>query len=296
MDRYLPAPEILGAGLLSFALVRPYADRAARLVADSVADPCTFLVWAGEAAVLVVFGSVNQAQAERVRARLGDPIAGHLDLLLSIDLREQSVPIFFDFEGAWVRCAGLIASTAYPQGLPRIQRSNLPGGEVKLSENELRALAALLESPRHSLSSVRSIVGQPSASGSLAERRIIQRGWVQPRSFLNPRAVARTIDGFPSHLVFVHGRWKNGAKGPELQYELQSACGVSPFLFVSSEQAALIGMLAVGTGTSLTARGVGRPAVLETLQRFLERIEVLREPLARLNSSVEHRYARLLAH
>jgi hypothetical protein len=292
-DRQVPAPEILGTNLLGFALVRPYLEHSRRLMAECAADPANLLVWAGQTATLVMFGVRDLAEMERIRARLTRAVVGQVELAIALDLRARTVPIFFDFEGAWVRFAGLEGAAKYPQGLPSLLKGSPLTDDQAPSDPEIRAVAALVGLTSRSSPGPGSGPEEASLRESSATRRCTQRGWVQARTFLNPGAVARTIDGFPTQLAFVHGRWKGREASRELQDELLLEGSHAPFLLVPGQDEALIGMLATGSAAPLQRRGPVRP-LLPVLHQFLERIEVVREPVAAVRVVVDHQYGRLL--
>jgi len=122
------------------------------------------------------------------------------------------------------------------------------------------------------------------------ERQFLRRGWGEFRSFLDPAGCARWASNFPHAIAFVRGSLIQGAEAPELFQALVGHCGVNPFLYATDDKAVFFGCLSRRVGVLGETPEIGRISLLPTIQRFLRRIVVIREPLDNLVPVVDHQY------
>jgi hypothetical protein len=287
-ERWVPNLAALGHRRLAFDLTRPFADDR-RAVLDRLRSlPETLLLWAGPETLITV-RAAGPSEIGVSRSPGSEFLRSGASSTLLADPAEGEVPAYFDFEAAWVRRWGLGATRTYPQPYP----GGLPAGA---SEDDPRPTDAEARV-------VRSLIApgadeRPDASSALSREpwvsRCVQKGWVTLRTFLDPLAVARRIEGFPTQLVFLRGSLRPGARPDQPFHDVVADCGVGPFLFATDGKDVLIGALAMGPGPA----GLGGPAprapVLATLQRSTRGISVVREPLASLDVWVDHEYGRLV--
>jgi hypothetical protein len=292
-DRYVPDFAALGRPLLTFAIAAPFSEELFPTLQRWRAQPENVLLWAGTSAVFGVFASPPRPTPPPWHTALFDTPAFETCYVLLADARNASVPVFFDFEAAWVNAVGLPGAVSYPQPVPRGSHSSGAEEEDPLSPSERAAAMRLVMRPF-----VPQPPGGPSApSGGIlvgmADRRCLREGRVAFRSFLDPSAVARSITGFPGQCVLLHGSLRAGAHPAGLFHALVSSTAARPFLFATDGQQLLMAALAApGLRHDGAAPSAATPA-MEVVQRFLSHIVVHREPLDALQTVVDHRYDRL---
>lgn len=293
-DRYVPHPVAFGRPLVTFLLLRPYADRFDELVTLVSSDPGAVVVWRG---AQVVVGVVYHREPEEVGQLVHRIDTGHLaPTPSSITVRTEgpSIPVFFDFEGLWCHVAGLPGTLAYPHGL---------GGGM-LSEQDEPVPTTL--SP-HQWWAASELVRRPFVAGEqgrgahlvgpfglpFSQRRLLQRGWVVHRTLLEPGRLPPYQGRAADQVVLVTGTPRKGARPEVLFSTLSRESRVYPFLFVTGSERWLFGAMG-GSMPPPAGPEVGRRPVLPTMREYLEGIEILQEPAGGFVSAVDHRYDRLL--
>ncbi len=295
-DRYVPHPVPMGRPFVSFLLARPYADRAEDLTRLVMGNEGTVLHWAGTQVTLSVLFHPNGADAKKLVKRIAESNLSLPPALVTCRAEGPSVPVYFDFEGLWGHVAGLDGTLAYPHGLGggMDQEAGLNGESEppsRLSPHQWWAAGELLHRPFVATEQGRGghLVGPLGLPFS--QRRLLQRGWVTHRTFLDPGRVPPYQGRTADQVVLVTGTPKAGAR-PELLFgTLGRECRVYPFLFATSPDRWLLG--ALGSSTPVAETPPRRP-VLPTLREHLEGIDIVQEAAASLVSMVDHRYDRLL--
>jgi hypothetical protein len=293
-ERYVPDPVALGRPIVAVALAQPYTEMHARATAIWAARSEAVNVWLFPDTLLGVFLLEGPSEVEALHQQLGDSQIHRSLFVLNCDLRAPTLPVFFDFEAAWVRITGIPGTLAYPRSLPSAVRTGA-SRPTSLSEADRRTLRSLL--------SGRLEVAGPSGSaarmvrlvGGGRDRRLAHRGLVEFRSFLEPAACARWVSDFPETIALVRGELLDGGAAPALFRALVGECRVSPFLFATDGRAVLFGCLSKKTGDRGGTPSPRPPPMITTIRRFLRRIVVVREPLAALTPLVDHRYDRPFA-
>jgi hypothetical protein len=285
-DRYVPNPVVLGYPTALFLVARPYSERAVAAVEQWRSHPRNVLLWSSPELLFGVFLARGPEEAEAIQRRLTDASAVRLEVGLRTDLTEATVPVYFDFEAAWTGWTGLSGTIRYPRALPSGEFDRPNGG---LTSGERSAISGLLVAP--------FLGGNPARGISRfsrlyrAERRWLHSGQVEFRSFLNPREVARWVTRFADQVVFVHGDLLEPGGAADLFHALVSDCGVGPFLFATNGRSVLWGALSSSSFTS--PRRPSAP-VLPRVKSYLREIRIVREGLAHLEPTVDHRFERLL--
>jgi hypothetical protein len=142
-DRYLPAPDAFGLDRLTFALARPPMERAPKIVERWQTRADNVLLWATDEAVLGVF-------LQRVTTgHRRPPILEEADVtsaqILEVDCSRDAIPVYFDFEMAWVRATGLPGvSSGYPRTLPGLTRDPLRQSIIAPPPSQLEDLIRLV--------------------------------------------------------------------------------------------------------------------------------------------------------
>jgi hypothetical protein len=286
-DRYVPNPVVLGYRTALFLVARPYSERALAIMEQWRSHPRNVLLWASPELLFGVFLARGPEEAEAIQRRLTDASAVRLEVGLRTDLTEATVPVYFDFESAWTGWTGLPGTIRYPRPLPSGEFDRPNGGG--LSPGERGAISGLLVAP--------FLGGNPARGVSRfsrlyrAERRWLNSGQVEFRSFLNPREVARWVTGFADQAVFVHGELVEPGGASELFHALVSECRIGPFLFATNGRSVLWGAL---SSTSFTPPRRSSVPVLAKVGTYLRGIQIVREDLAHLEPTVDHRFERLL--
>ncbi len=298
-DRYIPHPVPAGRPFVSFLLARPYADKAeelARLVAE---DPGAVLHWTGSQVSLSVHLHRDAAEPRRLLKSVG---SGQLSLpptLVTVRAEGPAIPVYFDFEGLWCHLAGLSGTLAYPHGLgggadgaaPEPDDEEEVSSRLAFTPHQWWAAGELLRRPF-------ALEGQ-GRGGHLvgpfglpfSERRLLERGWVNHRTILDPGRVPPYQGRVADQVVLVTGTPRTGARPEVLFSTLGRDCRVYPFLYVTGNDRWLLGAMG-GSGPSPDAPP--RRPVLPTLREFLEGIEIHQEAAASFTAKLNHRYDRLL--
>lgn len=288
-DRFLPEPAFFGYDRWTIAVASPLVDRAQELVDAWAARPECLHLYASEEAVLGFFASRRSHSRELANVLNADDMS-RVSYQLQVASEARSVPAFFDFEAAWVRFAGLSGLLGYPHpfggGLPHSDPAGARGPSLSHRKTIERIVCSAVDRTERS--------GPPSRERGFpwlrTEDRYFRRGWMTFRSFLDPTALAASVQGFPGWAAVVHGSLIPPHRPQELFRAMVGECGVGPFLFVTDDQEVLLATLSAGPGAHRV-----RPAadVALTIQRYLKGIAVVRWPWAGTRVPVAHRYDRL---
>jgi len=282
-ERFVPDPLAWRLPYLRFDIVRPDPGEEGQFNDRLAAAPGAFHVWRGDGLVFVA------SFAGEGGPRQPDKSAGP-GWRLSVDLREPSVPIFFDFEGAWSRIVG-IPPRVYPRSMPSWSGAG-QSGEGRPPVSVRREAETLIRRPFAGRDGAPSGRHLGSWIGLGGGRRAMSARLVQRRCFLD---LARLpgFDGWRLRSVgFVMGPLRAGA-GPESLYrELLFEGGMTPFLFASDGESVLIGALSPAPPG---APDRPRTRISEILASRLESSTLITTPVTSLSTPVAHRYDRLTA-
>jgi hypothetical protein len=283
-DRFVPSPEVFGLDRVTLAITRPPIDRIGPVVRRWQARPENVVLWATDDQVFGVFLSKGVGDSG-ISGWLGEDGEGEVVHLLDAELRPDRVPVYFDFEMAWVRAAGLAGvSEACPRSFPAPPASS----DQRIDH---RPLASQRTEIRGLVDRYGGGAGLPPSVGSWLGRRFEERcyrlGWAAFRTFLNPMAIASSVTGFPGWCAFVRGRLRSQAQASRLFSALVGSAGVSPFLYATDGAEVWFAALSMGPGTR---RGTEHAPVLATLQAHLEQISVDQWPLLASRVINDHRY------
>ncbi|HEV2428355.1 MAG TPA: hypothetical protein VGV64_00705 [Thermoplasmata archaeon] len=290
--RLVPDLALAGAARLNFALVEPFEERRSRTHQVLRRVPRMVVLWAGTELIFAVYASTSTAPVREAFPGLEGSLRPRASWTLSASPSESGVPVYFDFEASWVRRWGLPGCRSYPQPYPvRSMRADDAEGEEPSPPTaaEIRLAKAMVTGGPEAIEGPASRVG---SIGSLRRRRL-ERDALRRRTFLDPVAVHRSIDGFPPQIVFLHGRLRPDVAADAPLHDLLGKCSVGPFLYASDGREVLMGALSMGPGMQYVGGPVRPAPVLPTLGRSLREIEVRREPLESLKVLVDHDYGRL---
>ncbi len=293
-DRYVPDPGTLQRPFVSFTLARPYLDHLEEFERAFTGSPDAVALWIGSLWSLgVSFHSIS-SKGVRPGSVTGSVPTAAWSVTITVPSVPATVPVYFDYEGLWSHFAMFDGTLAYPHGLSTVLDEN--DGRPALSPHQRWAMAELLHRPF----SVPADGGGPHLVGPLglpfSQLRLLRRGWVTHRTFLEPNRVPSYRGRSFDRVVMVFGTPRSEARAERLFAALAHECWVYPFLFVVGSDRWLLGALAGprapdGSPVDLEPR---RP-VLATVQEYLEGIEILQEPLLTWRPVLDHRYDRLLA-
>ncbi|MCI4328749.1 MAG: hypothetical protein L3J86_04110 [Thermoplasmata archaeon] len=288
-ERFVPDPLAWGLQCLRLDLVRPKPGHAAAWSERFAATPGAFHVWQGDGLVFAASLLRARKASDETKFR-NEQLDANRSWQLDVDLRQPSVPIYFDFEGAWSRIAGAPGPRVYPRPLP-----HWPGGDsleqARIPESLRRGAEDLIRTPfrahggRATGRHLGSVLGFGGPKGATAI------GLVQRRGFLDLAKIP-AIDGWQLQgLSFVTGTIRKGTQPESLYQELLGECGMTPFLFATDGGSVLIGAL------SPAPRAVAPPSrtrISEILTKRLEPWSLVNTPVPFLSTPLNHRYDRLL--
>ncbi len=292
-DRYVPDPARLGRPYATFVIARPYADRLGALAVAPTGSAVLPVLWTSPQLALAILFHARPGDGPATARRWHDGAIIATEVVVTVDVRQPTVPVYFDFEGIWDHLTGLPGTISYPHGLGGVLQDE--GGEAPLSAHTLWAYGNLLARPfaarengedGHQL----GVFGLP-----FSERRLLTRGWVTHRVLLNPSQVPSYGGRAADRLFLIAGAPKPGARPDVLFARLTRDHRAFPFLYAVGSDRWMIGALG---GEPLPPPQPddrrSRPPILPMLAEFLAGIEIFQEPVASLSMEIDHRYDRLL--
>ncbi|MFY9717788.1 MAG: hypothetical protein WAK40_07665 [Thermoplasmata archaeon] len=293
-DRYVPHPVPLGRPLVSFVLLRPFADRFAETVEIVSSNPGTVVLWTGAQMALAVMFHSKANDARRTVDTLVKNRLSPEPRTVTVRADGPNVPVYFDFEGLWCNVVALPGTIAYPHGLGgTVEGVETEEESIALSSHQWWAVGEMLRRPFVAAEQGRGAHLVGPLGLPFSQRRLLQRGWVVHRTILDPSRLPPYQGRSADQVVFLTGTPRDGAR-PELLFAtLSRESRVFPFLFVVGPDRWLLGAMGGSTPPPDDPRASRRP-VLPTLQEFLEGIEIVQEPAATFRALVDHRYDRLL--
>lgn len=298
-DRYIPDLEFVRRPFVTFILAEPYIERAAAVAESWQTDPSVVLLLRSpESFFAVVCGSDPKGHFPGTKD-VTDAVAMRRSVSLTVDSRGPGIPVYFDFEAAWDRLAGLRGTYGYPHGWRCRSAPSENEGEVHgeasdpapLSASQRSVLASLLRRPFESAEGDRGAGRSSPFFLPRSQLRLLSKGLASYRVFLHPQRIP-PFDGHQvERLVYVAGTLRQGEDAQTLLRALVQGSRVTPFLYAYSSSRVVFGAL-----SPVSASRVGpRDSVSATLEAYLSDIEVQRQSLNALSTVVDHRYDRLLA-
>jgi hypothetical protein len=288
-ERFVPDPLAWGLTSLRFDLVQPERGQEGSVSERLAASPGTFHIWQGDGLVLAasLLDAEKTEARTKARERVTDP---DRSWQLVADLRQPTVPIYFDFEGAWSRVVGAAGPRIYPRPLPHWTGGESSSGE-RPSDHVRREAEALIRRPFHG--APRSSSGRHLGSilGFGGPRGPLSTGLVQRRCFLDLTKLP-AVDGWQLRsLSFVTGTLRTSLSPATLHHALLYEGGMTPFLSAEGQSKVLIGALSPAPRSTLART---RTRISEILTKELESWTMVGTPVSSLSTPVDHRYDRLL--
>lgn len=293
-DRYIPNPVEFGLPYATFTLTRPFADRLPEFLARGGQDLNTVYLAAGAQVALAIGFYERQGAAEEVATSPVRSGAAAWSFSLVVDLREPSVPVYFDYEGSFAHLGEAEGAEGYPQGLggapPATERTEAELGGRRASW----AATELVHRPFDAVSAGREAHRVGPLGLPWGQQRMLNQGWIVHRVLLDPARLPPFRGRSADQQVFVVGTLRSGARPEELFAMLTRDCRVFPFLFVVAGRRLLLGALGRPPGAPPEPPNARpRRSVMATLQERVEGIEILQEPAAQFRVELDHRYDRL---
>jgi hypothetical protein len=291
-DRFVPNPDAIGIPRVTFYLSRPAAEEANSVLDQLSKLPGTVEAWAGTQVVFSVVFHDSVGSSELLLKRINEGKLGNPRAVVSVDTgktmaSESQVPVYFDFEGAWVRFCGLSATRRYPCPLPPPHPATSARDDAtkQVSPSVASLLTRHFTRPSH-------LMGPSSIPRS--QRKSLQLGKVEWRVFLDfSRLRMLEYRGLSFHdLIFVTGTMRKPNGLAELLPDLLAGCNVRPLLLAGDDASVLMIGLGIGLGATRYAPPDLQPSrsVVQTMAHHAKDIDVIREPLISFRTPVAHRY------
>lgn len=278
-DRYVPMPWSTGMASVECRLISPAPADRGRIEGDWAGRPENVVVWSGPNVIFGVFF-----------IRKHGPAPSTEGTTITVTLDSGSLPVYFDYSRAWSRFIGVGHGTGYPRSL----------GDASTSTERAYgpALGSLLDRDgAGDHGSTRSHRWHSAAGLSRSDQRILDRGLVQSRTFLNTDVLPPFEGRALGEIVFLTGSLRAGIKSAVLLDILNNECQISPLLFVEANSKVL--MMAVGQVDPATPQRtrVSRSggSVVGTIDRTMTDTKVVVEQSNSVRRLVDHRYNHLFS-
>lgn len=278
-DRYVPHPWAIGIRAIDCVLLRPGPAERIRVEWELGSSAENVVLWSG---LNVLFGIFFRQDGKVREIENGTTV--------TITAESGSIPVYFDYSRSWSRFIQVERETGYPRSfrgvLPRTERAVPPAvpGLILQDQN-----GGGPSSPAHRWHS--------SSGLSRIEQRLLERGVVCSRTFLNPDATPPFDDRALGEIVFLTGELREGVSSADVLSGLDGQCHVSPiFLADDGTKVLILALGQVGARASIRTK-VSRAAgpVAATLDSLLKGLQMTVEHIDSLRKLVDHRYDRLFS-
>jgi len=280
-ERYIPDPALFGARRIRFIVAQPYAERWNDSVRALRSLEGLVVLWASPE---TLFGVVLERSSSQGWDGLRSCESFRHSWTVAPSVPGEGLVAYFDYEGVWSRWTLESEPIAYPRQLP----SAKPPAQT-ISREDWIALRGLL---------VRPFSADPSRSGftifsparlSRHERRLLAEGRISHRVLPDLSEIPPVRGYRPERLAFVVGELRTGWNPRELFGNLIQHARIAPFLYAYDEERVLLSALSPAPARIVE----GRASIIATLQEYLQKIEVVREPIDSLFPVIDHRYDKL---
>ncbi len=276
-DRYVPNPWAVGVRAIDCVIVTPGPAERTRLVAAWSRRADNVLLWSGLNVLFGLFFRTEEA---------APPVDGGRTVTVAADT--GSLPVYFDYSRPWSRFIGVERDTGYPRSLGE--------GVAPPMRAPLSGVATLCLQDRTEASpSPRTRLWHSPSDRSRSEERLVEKGVVRSRTFLNLETLPSYERRSLGEIVFLTGELRSGTSSPEVLGALHNDCHVSPLLLADDGRRMIL--LALGQTEAGAARRTKLPRaaapVTATLASRLRDLEMTIEPTGSVGKIVDHRYDRL---
>ncbi len=285
-DRFLPHPA-LGYPSVTLVLAQPFLESQRALEERWAKVPGSVHIWSVGGTGLGVF-LPGRGSAPVRQEHLLDPGLCRAGRVVSCDLAQPSLPVYFDYEGVWAHFAGTGDPQRYPRPLGRLEggigRPEFPS----LSPGFRRSVTDLLARPfRPDQDAWRYRFGLSGLPRS--QQGLCRQGWVQWRVFPDFSKLPRYRGRSLGRVAFLTGELLPGRSLEGLYWDLVREAGVRPFLMGAEGPRVLLA--ALGSGPEERTRAArSEPLVLSILLRNLRNLESVTEDLREARTIKDHRY------
>lgn len=295
LPRYLPSPELTGRPVALALLFTRAKGGEDPLLRDLARNPATSVCWGMPRGVFALLFLPERSTADRSLDRWKRSGAYEDVERVAVDVTDDGIPTYFDFEGEWARYGGLEGTLGYPQRFRPTLAATHGSPRVAAETSEARTVAAMsqraFEHPEEEVYGPSPLRGWARA---WSERRALERGGAEARTFLDPFQIARSVSDFATSITFVTGSLRPGASPDSFAQALTQDARAHPFLFLSDGRDLLLAFLAAGPSTRLAPSPPPARSVRAVVDELLEHCTVRREPITEAEATVHHRYEPLL--
>ncbi|HTT26688.1 MAG TPA: hypothetical protein VMH90_07000 [Thermoplasmata archaeon] len=301
-DRYVPDPVAFGYPVATFILGRPYAEQIHAVGRRWAATDGAALIWTGTPMALGVFFHPTVPAAHRAMERLQAVLPLRDVSTLTVDLAEHRIPVYFDYEGAWARIAGIPVSPSYPAGLGYGAGVSMEDAAPRRPVPDRYRATALELMERPFAASPPGVIRLLGFGGlDRRQRDLLDGGYLRPRSFLDPSAVPEYRGRQIDQVFLVTGEMRDRTEPTAVLSELRASYHASPFLFVADGAKVLVGLVGHSGAPPPSAAGADAPSapvgsiLRDAVGRWMHRVDLYREEAATLRTVVDHRYGFMAA-
>lgn len=287
-ERYIPNPCYFGVNAIDFVLAQPFADHLQEEARTWETDSQASVVWASPEFLFgVFFGAKDRDKAGGVETRFVHPENYIRSTVLTVDSGTPSVPVYFDFEAAWTKFAGLSGTLAYPTPISGVADDTWKMSHTEPLTSE-RQIACLLSRRGFEIDPDSRIRPGPQPLPR-PYRRLISEGKIVYRTFPELMRIPSFRGQRFESVVFVLGNIRPPGTPDSLFQALVQLAGVSPFLYVTNGPRVLLAGLTTAPSKP-PAISAGKLPMILVLKMFLQSIETWRFVLQSVRPAVDHRY------
>lgn len=290
VERLVPDPDAIGRPFVVFVIQQPFAESRARVISKWLDEEPAVEIWAFNGTLFGTFFLRGTSEVSALSDRLGGSGESQGLFLLACNSKMPSVPAYFDFEAEWIHVTGVHGVQTYPRHLPCSLR-NRPAESTAYSPRDTALIQSLMRDQITDPCGVTSTSVGSQGHSHASVRRLLKKGMVDFRAFLNPAECFHWVSDFPDRIAFVRGELVAESKPHDLFSALVEDHGVYPFLYATDGTTVLFANL---SRTSAPSQGPPQldhaPPLVHALERYLRRIVVVREPLAELRVLRNHEY------
>ncbi|HTT34881.1 MAG TPA: hypothetical protein VMH78_03300 [Thermoplasmata archaeon] len=273
---HVPEPGPAGLARVEIALARPALAAREPLIRAWHADPDCVVLWVGVHAAFAVFFRSDAATSE--------PTVAGIDLTrIAVDRDAGSVPVYFDYAGAWARFGGAPIPDAYPVGLDFA--TGAASARARSVAREILDPSRPTDPPRRGWM---NLLRMPRPQQRAFEEKVLH-----PRTLLDLATLPAYGGRRIGEVLWVRGRLRSGRIARDLLGALQRDCGVYPFLLAEDGTSVVLGGLGqvrAGAPGRVPVPSARRPVMTELIA-YLDPADVLIEPVESIGRTIDHRYA-----
>ncbi len=289
-ERFVPHPSLLGLDVVRVSLWKPFAEYRDQCLSEMLQRPGLVNLWAsGEMLFSIEFDVADQRPSSNHEDAQG--IRGSVPRLaqawtVTARISPDSIPIYFDFAGAWSRFTRDSPAPGYPMGLLPLDASTLRG--VGHSDPTLFEVRELLVRPHRTQSGTSAWIGGFRRRHTRLQRELLRQKCVfrrvLPRFQDIPPFEGRRVTTFR----FVTG--KRVARSGSMVARIMAEANLHPFFAAMDESRVILAL--VSSDRDDTGRTDSPP--VPVFAEELRQIEITSESVYSMLPLVDHRYERLI--